>query len=176
MYYSSYRVSQHVLHFDFFPKKIVKLKTCYDYFGPWLNFCQKFVGTPGVLATRDFESWQRALHSNNSKFFILFKVQDNVKCAKAFHEVRRVNISSSKICAYDTFGVKDSCQGDSGGPLMLPFGSVGGQVPLEGGQAWFQIGIVSFGYRCAQPGFPGVYTRVTEYTDWIQHQILQVGV
>ena len=98
-----------------------------------------------------------------------------MECAQAFHQVQRVNISSSKICAYDKFSVKDSCQGDSGGPLMLSFGSVGGLDDLEE-FAWFQIGIVSFGYRCAEPGFPSVYTRVTEYTDWIQHQILQVGV
>lgn len=59
------------------------------------------------------------------------------------------------VCAYADY--KDSCLGDSGGPLFAT-GSGGGRV---------LVGIVSFGYGCAEPGIPGVYTRVAKYMDWI---------
>lgn len=103
------------------------------------------------------------------------QVQSNEKCSEAFKDIPRANISSVKICAYDPYSVKDACQGDSGGPLMLSFGAKGGRGEIDE-FAWFQIGIVSFGYRCAEPGFPGVYTRITEYTDWIETQIVKNGI
>ena len=52
----------------------------------------------------------------------------------------------------------DDFTGDSGGPLMLE--NTWDQSVLESvNSRWFLIGVVSFGYRCAEPGFPGVYTR-----------------
>merc|ERR1712131_115352 len=61
------------------------------------------------------------------------------------------DIADSMICAGLDAGGKDSCQGDSGGPFMCGFG-------LDG---------ISWGYGCAQPGFPGVYTQTSYFVSWI---------
>jgi secreted trypsin-like serine protease len=62
-----------------------------------------------------------------------------------------------QICAGDLVnGGVDSCWGDSGGPLFVP--SAGG---------FLHVGIVSTGNDCALPGYPGIYTRTSTYTDWV---------
>ncbi|XP_065090119.1 trypsin alpha-3-like [Ochlerotatus camptorhynchus] len=63
------------------------------------------------------------------------------------------NITETMFCAgLVKKGGKDSCQGDSGGP-----------VALNG----YLIGIVSWGYGCAAPKYPGVYSNVFAFRNWI---------
>ncbi len=64
----------------------------------------------------------------------------------------------TQLCAGT--GGSDACQGDSGGPLVLrtPAG------PL-------QVGVVSWGLGCGDPANPGVYMRVSAYSDWMEDVI-----
>ena len=69
---------------------------------------------------------------------------------------QNTGITERMICATQPASGKGSCQGDSGGPLIVQTG-IGPQ----------QVGIVSWGIGCAEPGYPGVYTRVAEFSDWL---------
>lgn len=61
---------------------------------------------------------------------------------------------STMVCAGFQSGGVDTCAGDSGGPLEAPIPSGGYRL----------VGITSWGEGCAEPGFPGIYTRVADAT------------
>lgn len=54
---------------------------------------------------------------------------------------------------------KDTCQGDSGGPLYVKDFTNTYSI---------LAGITSYGTGCARPDTYGKYTRVAQYTDWIE--------
>lgn len=81
----------------------------------------------------------------------------NNQCGNVFSKVNR-QIKNTQICAGGIAG-RDSCRGDSGGPLM-------GHV--RAASNWLVLGVVSYGPSpCGVEGWPGVYTRVGAYVDWI---------
>ncbi|EDS42290.1 coagulation factor XII [Culex quinquefasciatus] len=89
------------------------------------------------------------------------------KCQESYMKIKKTRITSSHLCAQgdaDSRGVHtDACWGDSGGPL----------VKLEGSK-YVLVGIVSSGHHCGLKDFPGVYTRVASYLDWIMNEISRI--
>jgi secreted trypsin-like serine protease len=73
-------------------------------------------------------------------------------------------IDRAMICA--GAGGKDSCSGDSGGPLVI----LGTNSSED-----IQVGIVSFGRQCGLANYPGIYTRISTYLDWVQETICQTS-
>lgn len=85
------------------------------------------------------------------------KVYDHERCREKYATKNAV-ITANQICAGGEFA-KDSCHGDSGGPLMK----------LQ--KVWFLEGVVSYGNRCGLEDWPGIYTHVPAYMDWVRSSI-----
>ena len=90
--------------------------------------------------------------------FVRVPVISNDDCNDAYNG----DITDAMVCAgHLGIGEKDACTGDSGGPLVC----------IHGGKAVI-TGVVSFGSGCAQPDFPGVYSRVAYVLDWIKENLV----
>lgn len=74
-----------------------------------------------------------------------------------------VQLTENMFCAGYIEGRQDSCKGDSGGPLVTRYKNT-----------VFLLGIVSWGKGCARPGNYGIYTRVSNYLEWIHNHTATV--
>ncbi|KAJ8376978.1 hypothetical protein SKAU_G00075580 [Synaphobranchus kaupii] len=78
-------------------------------------------------------------------------IVDPVACENSYPGM----ITRTMVCAGYMDGGRDVCNGDSGSPLVC-LGELQGLV---------------WGMGCAQPNYPGVYTKVCEFHQWIKETI-----
>ncbi|XP_047111769.1 trypsin alpha-like [Schistocerca piceifrons] len=91
--------------------------------------------------------------TSNELKYVTVNVTDTAICRT------RLLVLEGMLCAGGVSN-QDSCQGDSGGPLVCN-GSL--------------AGIVSFGYYCGLPGYPGVYTDVSKFGDFLNYSLTRAG-
>ncbi|KAH8352315.1 hypothetical protein KR084_003391, partial [Drosophila pseudotakahashii] len=123
------------------------------------NVTQSFIGLPEQDAdiadgTPVLVSGWGNTQSNQESSAVLRAVTvpkvSQTQCTEAYGSFG--SITDRMLCAGLPEGGKDACQGDSGGPLAAD------------DTLW---GVVSWGYGCARPNYPGVYSRVSAVRDWI---------
>jgi secreted trypsin-like serine protease len=93
---------------------------------------------------------------------LLLEVEVSVISNEECKENSYAELTDAMLCAADPN--EDSCQGDSGGPLFVEGNHPDGAEDV-------QVGIVSWGFGCAQEKFPGVYSRISEGYEWIRRQV-----
>lgn len=107
--------------------------------------------------TFDVAGWGAATEGGGQQRYLL-KAQvpfiSDSQCQSAYSEL----VPNEEICAGNwSSGGVDTCQGDSGGPMFR----------RDNNNAWIQVGIVSWGYGCARPENPGVYSQVSTFASAI---------
>lgn len=136
---------------------IVRLRTPIDLgrlSRPVPLFSRDEAARPGALAT--ITGWGTVIEGGSMPEVLRtasVPVVDKAVCNEAYAEYG--GLPEGQICAAYPAGGKDTCQGDSGGPLVI------------GGR---QAGIVSWGNGCARKGYPGAYTEIAFFRDWIAEQ------
>jgi len=94
---------------------------------------------------------------------VTLPIINNTECELMYEQAGfREHIPHIFICAGYREGGKDSCEGDSGGPMSVQ----------RQDSRFMLSGVISWGIGCAEKNQPGVYTRISDFREWI-NQILQ---
>ncbi|XP_062557098.1 CLIP domain-containing serine protease B9 [Armigeres subalbatus] len=131
------------------------------------SYGRNLTGKTGIIA-----GWGSTSNRSNSPSptlqWLRLPIVDTAQCATSYarYSVNSRNpiiVSGSQMCVQGQENM-DACQGDSGGPLM--------NEAISSRDRFVLLGLVSFGPRtCGVSNFPGVYTRISSYIDWIQRQV-----
>lgn len=121
---------------------------------------------PDAGTPMDIAGW--GITENGNKSDVKLKVQvpivSNEDCSKVFTNFTHVN--PNQACAGGEGG-RDACKGDSGGPLMTKYP----KVDETEEEQWYQEGIIYRGLGCGRKNVPGLYARVSRYTNWILNNL-----
>ncbi|NXE38733.1 PROC protein, partial [Ptilorrhoa leucosticta] len=104
--------------------------------------------------------WGSTSEHNNSYAASLRYIEISIVPRNECTQAMSFHISDNMLCAGSLGDRKDSCSGDSGGPMFTRYKDT-----------WFLVGLVSWGEGCGRRGKFGVYTKVSQYLEWIQHHI-----
>ncbi|XP_055708950.1 uncharacterized protein LOC129805183 [Phlebotomus papatasi] len=134
------------------------------YVRPACLFTQFNTETDKAIAT----GWGRvewAGDTSSNLLKVTLELFTHQECNKSFEfninrKLSKGIVDESQLCAGSHSEEKDTCEGDSGGPLQIYNNNVYCMYNI--------IGVTSFGKGCGSVGQPGVYTRISNYLDWIE--------
>ncbi|KAL1502464.1 hypothetical protein ABEB36_007601 [Hypothenemus hampei] len=93
-------------------------------------------------------------HAGSRKLRAVEIFVQNIQFCEKKYRIYGVVINRSKMfCAGYLYEPRDSCQGDSGGPFV---------------RNNTLYGLVSLGAECGDPNYPGIYTNVVAFRDFIR--------
>lgn len=86
----------------------------------------------------------------------------------------KIGIFEGQMCAIGEKGA-DTCKGDSGGPLILKK-SFFDEERNYSREYNVLVGLTSFGAKCGDRHFPGVYTNIYYYLEWIANTMMNLNL
>ncbi|KAL9894487.1 venom peptide isomerase heavy chain isoform 2-T3 [Glossina fuscipes fuscipes] len=128
---------------------------------------QSLAGNIGlVVGWRDSNRNASGLTGTNMRYISL-SIMNNTECAIRYAQYSEnfedsIVITPTEFCSQSRT-MNDVCEGDSGGPFMS----------INSFNRCTLVGIVAFGpsTNCGQSNLPGVYMRISSYTEWITSNI-----
>ncbi|CAO1401444.1 unnamed protein product [Diamesa serratosioi] len=105
--------------------------------------------------------WGKRRHNDDSGTNVLHEAEvpiiSNEECKSVYYDY---TITKNMFCAGHKKGRIDTCAGDSGGPILC-------RDSKKSNKPWTVYGITSFGDGCGKKNKFGIYTKLTNYVDFI---------